>query len=1021
MEVSAATECLNGPPPYNCQGCNLSGINLAGKDLTGAQLQGATLTGTIFSGAISMARADLTGAVMGNGTNFSGCNLTDTIFGPHPDFGSNSANLTTFAGATIPYRSLGPTWSYIDLTGAIIPDLPHDLSGITVRQSDLSGMDFSGRTLTNAHFYGVVARSAKFCNGTLDNIVFAQGQVVCDLTGAEFCGSETRITAGVFDTSTLTDTDFTGADLSGSSFLQARMDGTSFDDTDVTSCTFSVPPRFSTDPTNLTSFRGATLNSSTILKDWSYLDLTGAILVGLASGVDLTYLQALYSVLTGMDFSNYTLNHCDLTGATLTGVKFVDAHMDDALLYGVQNSCELFRVTKGSTEYGPFLQALQDGNVADVADAFARCGHPISGTRSAVETDDPNRWWTVTDDSSVYVVANATVGSSALLIIMSPDLRTRFDGASLRGANFSPDEQQRTVLRGVSFNGATMDGDTDFSLADLGPVNPHDATTASQFKSAIMNGVGFSGADLTAAQFTGTVELHNADLASATLKGADLTGAQLGALVELFRVPQTSTIDYDNFIAALQAESVGGVSAIFAKYGHPIASGQTSVTIDVATRAWTVTDSSTQTLYTVLNWTSSDNSTFLIVSTQTEAAALTAAYMPGATLVDANLYGISATDVQLYGTEVRLDGAILDNSKLTSANLGGSSLIVDSLYGVDLSNANLINSKLAGAALTDAVTLSGASVQGTDFTGTHMNGWNLANAAVAVDVTPTVKGVYLFALEPTDPDTATALTELKSAVDQVNLTPDGNEEKIQEYITDLNNGYISDLLLAFEQYGITFSPQATIERTDDPNAWQFGDPPPSGKVYTVWHGFDELGTEGVLARPSLPVLQQVFQRYESVVGVLRWQASVTDPAENQFQIDNDSENPFNLQLGYATLFVTQEADRSLTFYGTTLRIEQLGGQDKLEIRIMTFDATILCRNSANGVQQCHDDGSGSFFGPNTICPNDRTLTQNQNSVPPVPWAQMLRAPSPPAPPTCVPSPYGDCPQVSASDIGRRGP
>ena len=461
----------------------------------------------------------------------------------------------------------------MDLTGATIPDLPQDLSGLTVSNSNLSGIDFSGRTLTNAHFYGVVLRNATFCNGTLDNIVFAQGQVVCDLTGARFRGAQTRITAGVFDTSTLTDVDFTGASLSNASFLQARMDGTRFDDTDLTTCTFSVPPRFSTDPTNLTSFRRATLNFSTVAKQWSYLDLTGAILVGLATGVDLTYLQALYSVLTGMDFSNYTLNHCDLTGATLTGVKFVDAHMDDALLYGVQNSCELFRVTQGSAEYGPFLQALQDGNVADVAAAFARCGYPISGSQSAVRTDDPNRWWTVTDNSSVYVVANVTVGPGALLIIMNPDLRTRFDSASLRGANFSPDDEQRTVLRGVIFNGATMDGDTDFSLADLGPVNPYDATTASQFKSAIMNGVGLSGADLTTAEFTGTVELHNADLASATLKGADLTGAQLGALVELFRVPKTSTADYDNFLAALQTEGVGGVSAIFRSTDIPSRAG----------------------------------------------------------------------------------------------------------------------------------------------------------------------------------------------------------------------------------------------------------------------------------------------------------------------------------------------------------------------------------------------------------------------------------------------------------------
>ena len=113
METRTATDCLSGAPPYNCQRCDLSGMNLAGKDLTGAQLQHATLTGTLFKGVVSMARADLTGATMGNGTDFSGCDLTATIFGPDPDFGSNFANLTKFPAATIPYRALGEpgaTW-----------------------------------------------------------------------------------------------------------------------------------------------------------------------------------------------------------------------------------------------------------------------------------------------------------------------------------------------------------------------------------------------------------------------------------------------------------------------------------------------------------------------------------------------------------------------------------------------------------------------------------------------------------------------------------------------------------------------------------------------------------------------------------------------------------------------------------------------------------------------------------------------------------------------------------------------
>jgi hypothetical protein len=83
---------------------------------------------------------------------------------------------------------------------------------------------------------------------------------------------------------------------------------------------------------------------------------------------------------------------------------------------------------------------------------------------------------------------------------------------------------------------------------------------------------------------------------------------------------------------------------------------------------------------------------------------------------------------------------------------------------------------------------------------------------------------------------------------------------------------------------------------------------------------------------------------------------------------------------------------------------------------MTYNPTVLCKKDNNGAQQCGTDGSGSYFGPDTICPNTRKVSDNQNSYPAVPWEHMLRAPGPPTPPTCVPSPYADCPQVSAATL-----
>ncbi len=595
---------------------------------------------------------------------------------------------------------------------------------------------------------------------------------------------------------------------------------------------------------------------------------------------------------------------------------------------------------------------------------------------------------------------------------MDARLVTRFDSTKLDHANFSRNNNQRTSLRGAVFSGAVLDN-ADLSWADFGQLNPYDPTSASVFTSASMNSAGLSQANLTGAKLTGTVYLHSADMVDVTLKGADLTGAQLGELAELFRVPASSGSDYQSFLTALEGQNPSGVAAIFTKYGHPVTTGQTSITAVVADRSWTVTDSAAQTTYTVLNWTSKDNLTFLIVSTPTQAAALTGAYMPSATLVDANLYGVSAAYAYLYGSDVHLDGAILDNTTFANANLGGSSVIVKTLYRVDLSGANLVNSTLKGVDLTQHVTLSQANLQGADFTGTQMNGANLANAAVAVPVAPAVAGVYLFGVATSDRDYKAILAELTAAQNQVNITPSGDEQTIKKYIADFNNGNLNDLRPAFQQCGVTFSDQAVIQSTGDAVAWQINGSTPPGD-YTAWHGFDDLGNEGILARPSMPRLRAAFAANAAVASSLRWQATVTaGPGPQQWQVDNDSENPKNLQLGYATLLVAEDADGALAFYGTTLRIEQLGDNNQLQIRAVTYNATVLCPTDHTGTQNCAGDGSGSYFGPGTICPNTRTLQENQQSFPPIPWAHMLRAPSPPKPPTCVPSPYGDCPQSSA--------
>ncbi len=1003
----------------------MRGRNLSGKNLTGANLKNANLTGTIFQGVTGMDRADLTGATMGNGTDFSGCDLTKTIFGDRPRFGSNPNSRTKFVGAKIPYTTLGAFWANLDLTGATIVALPDDLSRLNVRECNLTNISFAGKTLKNAHFSGSVLKGADFSNATLDNIVFSDNN---DLSGAKFNGAQ--IPYGVFDKATLTRTDFTSARLDNSSFLETRMDGTKFDKTDVTTCSFSVPPRFSSDPTNLTSFKSATLDFSTLQKNWGYLDLTGATLVGLDKTVDLTYLQAQYAVLSGWDLSGYTLNQSDFTGAVLTSAKFSNAQMSNALLRGVRSICEIFRVPDSSGDYDTLKTALDGQSPIDVARIFANYGLVIPANTITINSVDAELYWTVTDGSTQItysVITGMASDGSGYLSVLNSNLITVFDGAVLSNASFSPNNGQRSSLRGVSFKNATLTG-ADFSQVDMSRTNPRanplktpgDVAAAAQFQGAKMNNVALSRADLTGAQLTGGVLLHNADLSNSTLREADLSGAQLGGMSEVFRLAAASA-DYQPLLTALNGIDKFGVSTIFAKHGYPVTAAETDVIIETPDRLWSVADSSNQASYNVLKWASSDTTTYLVVSMPSSPAILTGAYMPDAVLTDANLYQVDGSHMHLYAVNKSADddilnGAILDSANLSGANLGGINLKDASLYKATLSDANLIGAKLNRAKLLGA-SLDFADLQGADFTDAQLDNTSLSNASVSVDLSLTADspaiGVFLFKLALTDAQYQDVLAELNVA-QAFSLATDDDQDQMTADINALIGRNVSGLGPDFQTNGVTFSPQATITAQDWQGntevAWEIKDQsPPSGQSgdYRVWNGFDDTGDAALMAAPDFPALRQLFQDKATIS--LRWQATLTPAATaGRWTIDNDSENPNNLALGYVTYLAIQENDGWLSFYGTSLRIQRLSAANTSEIHIFTYHPTVLCK-VPDGSVGCPSDGSSSYLGPDAVCPNTKKLSTNQAEG--TPWPEMLRATQLPTPPACVPSPYAPCPQA----------
>ncbi|MEY2499419.1 MAG: hypothetical protein QOD12_2975 [Verrucomicrobiota bacterium] len=928
-------DCIaKGQPPYNCEGCDLSGQILSGLDLTNAVLKGAILTGASFKGVTSLAGADLTGAVIGDGTDFTECDLSTTIFGPNPNFGSNALKPTRFVRATLPLFSLARlTWTCLDLTEARATDLPKELIALEVSQSNLTRFDFSNKTLTRVHFDTVVLVGADFTNSILNHIVFTQDEnASMDLTGAKFCSA--HIPFGVFDKTILTSADFTNAiSLNPCTFLDARMDGTKFDGVDLTACTFSPSPRWSKDPASLTSFKGATLKLSVIGKNWSFLVLTDAKLVGLDNKVDLTWLQGTYANLSGMDLSGYTLDKCDLTGAMLSGTKFQKARMGQAILQGTQGD------------------------------------KPI------------------------------------------------FDGAILTGASFAPSigsHGSPSRLLGASFSEADLTG-ADLTAAVFSPAvgdsGKHDQIASFNF--AKMNDVTAPRADFTGATFTGGVVMHRCNFASATLAGADMTSCQLGAISDLFSIPADAT-DFPVFKLDLDTQSRSGVVKIFEDRGYPKLLHVETVAVSVVAAGylWKITSDGTS--YTVMVRTSPDGKTELAVLSTTVAANLSNAFMPNAILNNANLWGVDADGIQLFSTgdQAQLVGALMDEINLTGAILGGNGvtdLTGASLNNATLSRAFLVNVKFNKAQLAGA-RLDGAQLQGADLTDAILGGAHLNNAAISVDASNDTAGVFLFQGEAHD--CAAAMADLKIAADagQIELASSVTQTKYDRLIAVLRPGIIDPILSkAFQQEGVTVSANAII-RSIASNVWEVADPTPTYNIWKTWTVDEKTTVEVLAAAPTVPALASFFLTALQIKLSPRLTVQVGED-DKSWIIDNDSDNPENLDTGYVKFLVKQNDDGSVAVYGTFLHSIRGADIDNLTIEPVAFHATVLTKSTPNV-----DPAADTFLSGNTICPNEVSLSNNVGAAAQpyfldamtpqqalAAWHEMLRARPLPKPPTRGPS------------------
>jgi uncharacterized protein YjbI with pentapeptide repeats len=918
---------FTGNPPYDCTNCNLSNRDLSDKDLRNAILKNATLTGTIFKGVTSMAGADLRGATMGEGTDFSGVDLTTVVFDEKPKFGTNAKKPTLLCRTKINFNQLGTLWNCLDLTDAAITAIPTNITYFVAQKSNLTRLDFSGKIMKGAQFSGCNLTGIKLIGADISNATFpsvSSIQARTDLTLADL--TDAKCPGAVFDRAILTSANFTRATLGGATFTSTGMQGTKFEHTDVTECTFSKSPSFGTEPDKLTSFKNTKLLLSTIEKEWSYLNLEGAQIVGLSNSVNLDYLQAKYAVLSGRNFSGYQLNNANLNGATINDCIFDDAHMTKARL----------KVVKGT--------------------------------------------------------------------------RTSFKRATLNNAHFGYHDDDQTILLGADFTSAQLNGAL-FSKADLGPYQLAPVKQVTKFNRAVMTNMEFSMANLSNAELTGGISMHNTNFTSANFRDADLTGAQMGTFSRIFELKSTDN-DYLKLYELLGKLNPYGMEDIFRKHNYSLSSKDTIVTMNIPGSSWTIADNSAAKQYNVLKWISTDGATSLIVSFPVKGATLSGAIMYNATLQEADLRNVNASEIQLYG-DVNINGAKLHGINLTNSNLANIKLEKAILYNAILSRANLIKCDFTGAEMA-GVSMEYANLQGAKFSGTNLDGVNLTNCAISVDIVQAgVAGVYLFGISPSKSAYASVLQELEMIAAKT-----GQPETLAKVKKDAMKGDITQCIAALEKGDMAafdaatpgrktiLSPDAIISLIEPGKGWTITDPTKATgeTIYTIWDGFDKSGYRSLFIQSTPVKVNKLFEEAASIK--LRYQALISkSTVENCWDIDNDSFNNSNLQLGYMKFRIVKEMNGSLSFYGLHLRVQRMNAAGSLEIFNHTYTSTVFAKTGEK-TQDCQVDGSGSVFGSDTICPN--TLKFSTNQADNQPWMAVLRAPTLPKPPSCVPTLTSGC-------------
>jgi uncharacterized protein YjbI with pentapeptide repeats len=357
-----------------------------------------------------------------------------------------------------------------------------------------------------------------------------------DLSGVNLTGanlSDAKLDRAIIKGSTLTSAQMPGQDLST----------VVFDDKTIITGTQQKP----------TNLSGAKVPYGLISRNWQWLDLTNAEIIGLPQELSSkdkpllargARLSGIKNNLTDSHLDYADLSEADLTGLTLEGAHLTKAKLISTLLSGANLSNStlteadmsgaqlgsialVFNVT-GANPVNALKTALEKGNVDEVIAIFKANGVALNKPVSIeVPERAAGRVWTVADTHAAYTVRLEEVSGQQLFGVYRPSMPAVLGGAFMKGAILTAANLYGVNASGVQLYGGAKLNNTilenvNFAMANLGNVD---------FTRAKLLGATLDEAVLTSAVFTGAYLTPSVNkqvsLYGANLQGAIFTDAHL--------------------------------------------------------------------------------------------------------------------------------------------------------------------------------------------------------------------------------------------------------------------------------------------------------------------------------------------------------------------------------------------------------------------------------------------------------------------------------------------------------------